>query len=86
MGKDLPVRSRFEFALHTMRESDVGLDSIDATLSLMGAQGWEIRALAQGSDGKLIFALQRSLDEEAQLPDSASLTAVLEEPLPPLEN
>ncbi len=78
----MSMRSRFQFALYTIAATEGVLDPIDPTLSLMGAQGWEIRAMAPGKNGALILALQRPLDEEPPLADSASLTAALEEPLP----
>jgi hypothetical protein len=74
------MRSRFEFALHTIAASDVSR-GVDPTFALMGSQGWEIRGLTTTSAGDLTVALQRPLDEEPPLPDRASLAATLEEPL-----
>ncbi len=74
------MRSRFEFALYPLEPNDVA-GGIDPTLALMGAQGWEIRGIAQGPDGGLTFALQRPMGEELPLPDAPTLAATLEEPL-----
>ncbi len=74
------MRARFEFNLYPIAASDVGA-GIDASLALMGAQGWEIRGIAHEPGGGLTIALQRPLDEELPLPDAPTLAATLEEPL-----
>jgi hypothetical protein len=74
------MRTRFEFSLYPVSPRDVA-GGVDATLALMGAQGWEIRGIAHTPDGGLTFALQRPLDEEMPLPDGMTLAATLEEPL-----
>ncbi len=70
------MRGRYEFALHALDDAA----GVDATLALMGAQGWEIRGLANVGS-RVIVALQRPLDEELPLPDAPTLAATLEEPL-----
>ncbi len=70
------VRGRYEFALHVLDDPA----GVDPTLALMGAQGWEIRGLANAGD-RIVVALQRPLDEEIPLPDAPTLAATLEEPL-----
>lgn len=70
------VRRRYEFALHRLDDPQ----SVDPTLALMGAQGWELRGLAAAGGG-VIVALQRPLDEDVPLPDAPTLAATLEEPL-----
>jgi hypothetical protein len=74
------MRTRFEFSLYPIAPPDVA-GGIDATLALMGAQGWEIRGIAHAPDGGLTIALQRPLDEQLPLPDAPTLAATLEEPL-----
>ena len=74
------MRPRFEFSFHTIAGGDVVSDGVDASLALMGAQGWEIRGVA-AIGGNVIVALQRPLDEEMPLPDGMTLAASLEEPL-----
>jgi hypothetical protein len=73
------MRSRFEFSFYTVaaREFERG---VDPSLALMGAQGWEIRGLTTTRSGDVAVALQRPLDEEIPLPDSATLAATLDEP------
>ena len=75
------MRGRFEFAFHTITERDAAGGEVGPALALMGAQGWEIRAVACLRDGGLSVALQRPLDEEHPLPDAPSLSAALVEPL-----
>jgi hypothetical protein len=70
------MRRRYEFALHRLDDAQ----SVDPTLALMGAQGWELRGLAAAA-GAVIVALQRPLDEDVPLPDAPTLAATLEEPL-----
>ncbi len=72
------MRARYEFALYPLDDGPTG--SIDPTLALMGAQGWELRGIANSGD-KLIVALQRPLDEDVPLPDAPTLAASLAEPL-----
>jgi hypothetical protein len=48
---------------------------------LLGSQGWEIRGVTSTSDGGLLLALQRPLDEDVPLPDARVLSATLEMPL-----
>lgn len=72
------MRRRFEFVLHTVDEGSE--PSVDPTLALMGAQGWEIRGLTLAGK-RIVVALQRPLDEDAPLPDAPTLAASLEEPL-----
>jgi hypothetical protein len=78
------MRTRFEFSLYPIPAADVA-GGVDATLALLGAQGWELRGIAHAPDGGLTIALQRPLDEPAPLPDSMTLAATLDEPLAPLD-
>jgi hypothetical protein len=73
------MRGRFEFLLH--RTNPGQSPAIDATLALLGSQGWEIRGLASRDDGSVIVALQRPLDEESPLAASSAIAATLEAPL-----
>jgi hypothetical protein len=75
------VRGRFEFNLYPITADDAACGSVDKTLALLGAQGWEIRALSLLENGALLLALQRPLDEETPLPDAGTLSATLAEPL-----
>lgn len=75
------MRARFEFQLYPIAGGEAAAGSVDATLALLGAQGWEIRALTTLADGSLLAALQRPLDEEPPLPDATTLSATLAEPL-----
>ncbi len=72
------MRPRYEFALH--RLDDAPSVTVDPTLALMGAQGWEVRGIAAAGNA-FIVALQRPLDEDVPLPDAPTLAATLEEPL-----
>lgn len=73
------MRHRFEFSLHVVPSDRVDGPG-DATLAMLGAQGWEIRGVAaRGAD--LVVALQRPLDEDVPLPDGETLAATLSEPL-----
>ncbi len=74
------MRLRFEFCLFVLAAADVA-GGVDATLALMGAQGWELRGIAYAPDGGLTIALQRPLDEELPLPDGLTLAASLDQPL-----
>jgi phosphoribosylaminoimidazole (AIR) synthetase len=74
------MRPRFEFALHTIASGDVRA-GVDPTLSLMGAEGWEIRGIAAIAGGGLEVALQRAVHEVTGLPDEMTLAASLQEPL-----
>jgi hypothetical protein len=74
------MRTRFEFSIYTIAPSEVPR-GIDPTLALLGAQGWELRAMTKIDDGSLIIGLQRPLDEDVPLPDGATLAATLSEPL-----
>ncbi len=74
------MRPHFEFKLYPIPAHEVA-GGIDATLALMGSQGWELRGLAYARNGDLMIALQRPLDEDVPLPDRATLAATLEEPL-----
>ena len=73
------MRHRFEFSLHVVRAEHVDGPG-DATLGLLGSQGWEIRGIADRG-GDLVVALQRPLDEDVPLPDGEALAASLAEPL-----
>jgi len=75
------VRGRFEFNLYPITADDAACGSVDTTLALLGAQGWEIRALTSLANGAVLLALQRPLDEETPLPDAGTLSATLAEPL-----
>jgi hypothetical protein len=81
------MRGAFEFTFHTVTANMAALAEGDPTLSLLGAQGWEIRGLTTLRDGSVLVALQRSLGEEPVLPDAPALSAALAEPLtpPPLD-
>jgi hypothetical protein len=77
------MRSRFEFAFV---EVTAGRDpGDDPSLAMLGSQGWELRSIALRAAGdlagNLIVALQRPLDEEHPLAESAALAATLESPL-----
>lgn len=74
------MRQRFEFNVYPISAGEAAA-GVDATLALMGAQGWEIRGIAHTADGGLTFALQRPLGEDLPLPDAPTLAATLEEPL-----
>ena len=74
------MRQRFEFSLYPIVAGDVA-GGVDPSLALLGSLGWELRGIASDPSGKLVLALQRPLDEELPLPDSATLAATLVEPL-----
>ena len=74
------MRQRFEFTLHSIVSADFA-DGIDPSLALLGSLGWELRGIASDSRGGFVLALQRPLDEDLPLPDSATLAATLDEPL-----
>ncbi|MEA2690051.1 MAG: hypothetical protein QOJ39_2331 [Candidatus Eremiobacteraeota bacterium] len=75
------MRGLFEFTFHTIKPDMAALAEGDPTLSFLGAQGWEVRGVTTLLDGSVLVALQRPLDEERPLPDGASLSAALIEPL-----
>ena len=75
------MRGRFEFSFHTIAEADATGGDVDASLALLGSQGWEIRGIAPLRHGALSVALQRCYDDEASLPDAPALSARLAEPL-----
>lgn len=75
------MRGRFEFTFHPVAAEAAAIGEVDPTLALLGAQGWELRAITTRPDGSLLLALQRPLDEELPLPDASTLSATLEEPL-----
>jgi hypothetical protein len=75
------MRGRFEFAFHTVPEPMAASGDVDPTLALMGAQGWEIRAVATLRGGGLSVALQRPLGEDLPLPDEGTLSAALAAPM-----
>lgn len=75
------MRGTFEFTFHTITANMAALAEGDPTLSLLGAQGWEIRGVTTLNDGVVLVALQRPLDEVHPLPDAPSLSAALAEPL-----
>lgn len=78
------MRGQFEFRFHTVSAEDAALGTVDATLAMLGTQGWEIRGVATLRDGTVSVALQRRIDEEASaLPEPPALSAALAEPLPP---
>jgi hypothetical protein len=77
------MRCRFEFTFHRVTAEGAAIGEVDPTLALLGAQGWELRALATRPDGSMLVALQRPLDEELPLPDATTLSATLVEPLVP---
>ncbi len=70
------MRSRFEFAFHTVGNLDE-----DADLAMCGSLGWEIRGIAALPSGQIVVALQRPLDEDIPLPLADAVAATLEEPL-----
>ena len=74
------MRQRFEFSLYPIVAGDVA-GGVDPSLALLGSLGWELRGIASDPSGGLVLALQRPLDEELPLPDSATLAATLVEPL-----
>ncbi len=76
------MRARHEFSLYSIA-GDAVSGGIDATLALLGSQGWEMRGISTRPDGSLIIALQRPLDEQVALPDASVLAATLSEPLTP---
>ncbi len=71
------MRHRYEFTFHEI-ENDL---ASDATLGLLGSQGWEVRGLAARLNGSLVVALQRPLDEDHPLPERDALAATLAAPL-----
>ncbi len=75
------MRGALEFTFHTVTANMAALAEGDPTLSLLGAQGWEIRGVTTLADGTVLVALQRPLDEERILPDAPALSAALAEPL-----
>jgi hypothetical protein len=75
------MRGRFEFTFHPIAAEAASIGEVDPTLALLGAQGWELRALTTLLDGSVLAALQRPLDEELPLPDATTLAATLDEPL-----
>jgi hypothetical protein len=75
------MRGRFEFTFHPIAAEAAAIGEVDPTLALLGAQGWELRALTTQPDGSVLVALQRPLDEELPLPDATTLSATLVEPL-----
>jgi hypothetical protein len=75
------MRGRFDFTFHTITPHAAALAEGDPTLAFLGAQGWEIRGVTTLTDGTVLVALQRPLDEELPLPDATSLSAALVEPL-----
>ncbi len=75
------MRGRFEFTLHPIAADAAATGEVDSTLALLGAQGWELRALTTLRDGSVLLALQRPLDEDLPLPDASTLSATLIEPL-----
>jgi len=81
VGYSAAVRGRFEFNLYPITAEDAACGSVDKTLALLGAQGWEIRAMTTLPVGSVLLALQRPLDEETPLPDATTLSATLSEPL-----
>jgi len=78
------MRRRFEFTFYPIRADEIA-GGVDTTLALMGAQGWELRAITGCSDGSLVVGLQRPLDEDLPLPDAPTLAATLHEPLKALD-
>ena len=81
------MRGRYEFSLHTIPADAAARGDVDPTLALLGAQGWEMRALATLPDGTALVGLQRPLDEALPLPDATTLSASLASPLvAPLED
>lgn len=73
------MRAGFEFRFHRVTV-DQGDAHPDATLSLLGSQGWRLVGIAPLDDG-IVCALERSLDAQAVLPDAPTLSAALVEPL-----
>jgi hypothetical protein len=81
MGEQVNMRARFEFTFHVIAPADALGGDVDASLALLGSQGWEIRGIARLSNGSLSVALQRPYDEECPLPDAPALSARLAERL-----
>lgn len=75
------MRGGFDFTFHTLAPNLAALAEGDATLALLGAQGWEMRGITTLADGSVLVALQRPLDERTPLPDAPTLSAALTEPL-----
>ena len=75
------MRGGYEFTFHTVKPEPARLAEGDPTLSVLGAQGWEMRGVTTLPDGSVLVALQRPLDEEHPLPDASTLSAALVEPL-----
>jgi hypothetical protein len=72
---------RFEFSMHVIRREDAERGDVDASLELLGAQGWQIRGLTALAGGDVLVALQRQYSDDVALPDAPALSAALAEPL-----
>jgi len=75
------MRHSYDFTFHTIKADIAMLAEGDATLALLGAQGWEIRGLTTLHDGTVLVALQRRLDDDTGLPPAPEIAAALSEPL-----
>ncbi len=73
------MRMSYEYRFHRMNVHG-GDVAPDATLDLLGSQGWQIVGVTTIADG-LVCALQRVLEADQALPDSGTLAAALVEPL-----
>jgi len=69
----------FEFRFHLADVTD-GDAVADATLDLLGSQGWRIAGVTTIGE-RVLCALERPLDPNAPLPDEATLSAALSVPL-----
>ena len=73
------MRIAYEYRFHQLNVHG-GDVAPDATLDLLGSQGWQMVGVTTVADG-LVCALQRALEDNQALPDSGTLAAALVEPL-----
>ncbi len=73
------MRIAYEYRFHSVNVHD-GDVAPDATLDLLGSQGWQMVGITTTAGG-LVCALQRVLAEDQGLPDRGTLAAALVEPL-----
>jgi len=79
LGYTVFMHIGFEFRFYRVGVTN-GDAVADATLDLLGSQGWRIAGVTTIAEG-VLCALQRPLDPNAPLPDEATLSAALSVPL-----